>query len=332
MKKNILLLFITLVVGLLAYTIYNKKGDGKDSLAQMPDRVFGVKDISTIGKISIQQPEYPVINFVSQGQGWIMNNKKSTNEFVINDFLGLISRVDIDYIPTSKMTKTILGLMPENGINIKIWDKNGELIRDFMVGSEIGNNGGTPFLVKGEKQPYVMRVPGFEGSLRTRILNKMNEWESKDVYNIDPNTIESVEVSYDRDPEASFIVSKTDNNYSIAKPDNPTKTVSPNQKTAEAYLAFFKYIVAEYNDSENPNRQRIKEGQRFAKITVITNDGKKNKIDYFSYADIDTKIETKSPHQIHPDNKFFAETSDNEMLLVQQRVIWQIFRTYDYFK
>lgn len=331
MKKNILLLLLALLLAFVAYWLYSAKGTGVQSSTDLPDREFGVKDISTIGKITIQQPKYPAINFVKEGKEWIMNNKKGTNEYVLNDLLALISRVDIDYIPTTKMKENILKNLPESGVNVKIWNTEGELIRDFMVGSEIGTTAGTPFMITGGNQPYIMRVPGFTGSVRSRIINKINEWESKDVYNIDPNEIVSAEVMYDRDAAASFKVSRSEDKIIVTKPGESESTAIPNQKTAEAYLAFYRYIVAEYNDSENPERQRIISGQRFAKITVITKDGKKSEIDYFSYADIDSKIETKSPHQIHPDNKFFGETNDGEMYLVQQRVIYPIFRTYDYF-
>lgn len=335
MKKNILLLLLALLIGGTAFYLMKKNGTSVNGNTALPDRNFKVEDVDQIGRITIQQPKYPLITFYRSPETsneWRMNNNKKVNEYVLNDFLGLIKSVEVNYIPTKAMTKTIKDSFKENGVEIKIYDKSGTLIRDFLVGSEIGDASGTPFMIRGYDQPYVLRIPGFVGSLRTRIVNKMNEWESKTIYELKPADILSIEVLYHRDENASYKISKSENTYKISKPNQLEKLEDINQKTAEAYFSRFTNIVAEANDSENPERGTINNYQTFATVSIQLVDGSESIVRYISYADISRNFDTKSPHQIHPDNKFFAESNDGEMYLVQQRVIWPVFRTYDYFK
>jgi hypothetical protein len=295
------------------------------------ERMFKVEDISTIGKITIDAVKYPIIEFVLQEDVWYMNNGKKVNQFVFNDLLGLLSQIDVNYIPTTSMTNVIKEDFVKNGIDLKIWDKEGNLIRDMVVGSEIADASGTPFMLRGKSQPFVLRIPGFQGSLRSRIVNKMNEWESNDIYTYDPSDIVSVEVLYHRDESASFRINRKEENFIVTKYGALESTQIPNPKTVQAYLQGYSNIIAEYNDSENSNMEEIKSIPRFATIKVQTKDGSIDTADYYSYSDISVNTEVKSPKDIHPDNKFFADMSNGEFMLVQQRVIWRIFRTYDYF-
>ncbi len=328
MKKGIIAIVLLSVIGFIAYSLY-EKAPKKTSLTKYADREFSIDDVDQIGKFEIKQPKYPAIVLTKKSNTWLLNTGKKANADLVKGFLNLMSKIDIDYIPTQAMNKTIKQSFEKNGIEIKIYDLEGNLIRDLVAGSEMGSSLSLPMMVKGYDQPYMMRIPGFTGSIRSRIHHLMNEWENKIVYNIKPNTIKSITVEYDRSEGDSFKIIKEDNQFKVldAKGNSFGTT---NQKSVEAYLSNFSYIEAEYNDSENHRRNEINSSQRFARVTVET-ERNKSIINYFSYADLSVNYETKSPRDIHPDNKYFAETDTGEMLLVQQRVIGNIFRPYEYF-
>ena len=330
MKKNGILIILFILLAVIAYYLVNQKGNTKYS-DLTKDRLFKVEDMSTVGKISLKHQKYPTIVFNKDGNVWRMNNGSEVSEFTFNDFLSLLNKVDINYIPAKAMSEAIIKDLPKNGIDIKIWNTDGELIRDYIVGSEMADASGTPFMVRGASQPYVMRIPGFVGSIRTRLVKEMNEWESKDIYTYKSENIESVDVLYHRDQEASFKIQKDGEDYLVLEYNSSEPIETPNQKTVKAYLDRYSYIIAEYNDSENPEKENIKSHPIFATITVRLKSGEESKIDFYSYTDIAANTVTKSPKDIHPSNKFFADMSNGEFMLVQQRVIWPIFRTYKYF-
>jgi uncharacterized protein YxeA len=329
MKKNIILILLLVILGILAFYLLKQNSGNYSDLTK--DRLFKVEDINTVQKISLKHPKYPTIVFNKDGQTWKMNNGAEVSEFTFNDFLSLLQKVEVNYIPAKSMTEAIKKDLPKNGIDIKIWDTDGNLIRDYIVGSEMADASGTPFMVRGANQPYVMRIPGFVGSIRTRLVKEMNEWESKDIYTYSAEDIQSVDVFYHRDENASFKIQKNGDQYEVLKHTSSEPTGETNQKTVKAYLDRYSYIIAEYNDSENPEKENIKSHPIFATITLQLSSGETSKIDFYSYSDIAVNTETKSPKDIHPSNKFFADMSNGEFMLVQQRVIWPIFRTYDYF-
>ena len=330
MKKLIIILLTLALAGTAFYLVTSDKSSGNLSKQVSNDRLFKVEDVDQISRIVIDRPKYPEIVLYRNGSDWKMNNEMMVNKYVISDVLGLLGNIEVDYIPTKAMTEQIFKDLEKNGIRYRIYDQNDDLIRDFQVATETANGKGTPFVVTGEKQPYILRIRGFEGSLRTRINKRINDFRTKDVFNYDINEIESIQISYDRSPSSSFTLTNNKGTFSLRRPGE-SSTTEINQKTAAAYFTNFEEVVAEANDSENPKRQEIINGQRFAQIIVTTSNQEKRVVDFYSYADISVNYETKDPTNIHPDNKFFAETNDNQMVVVQQKIMKYIWQPYSYF-
>lgn len=336
MNRNILLLLTFLLLSGISAALYLNRGTAKNDLMvggmSVADRAFAVENRDDIYKVLLDRPRYPEMVFTREGERWKINGNLYLHDDMIGNLLTVLTKIKMEYIPGKAHTQNIYKDLEENGITIKIWDKDDQLLKSYQVGTEVANGNGVPYLMEGEKQPYIMYIPGFEGSVRTRLTYNLNELRSKDLFRENPDKLSSIEVIYPRDTKSSYVVNRSNSGqYSIRRPGEASTDAKTNQKTATHYYSRFKKKVAEYNDAENRHKEEITAQPVFAHIKTVDETGEEKTYKLYSYADLTTDIITVSPKEIHPDNKFFVVTNTGEFLLVQYRVIKDILQTYNYF-
>jgi hypothetical protein len=218
----------------------------------------------------------------------------------------------------------------KNGLEVKLYQGQ-EKVRHYSVGTEFGDGSDTPFLMNGEEQPYMMYLPGFDGSVRRRMNFNMAEWRSKIVFEENPDMIKSLEVNYLQDKKSSFTITRFNEGFKIINGEGKLDSRTVNNNTVSAYLDFYREIYAEYNDTDNPERPNILKTQRFCIITIIYKDNTQRIFDFYSYGDLLGDFVTTSPSDINPDNKFFVLSPEKELFLLQQRVVGKVLQPIWFF-
>jgi hypothetical protein len=213
-----------------------------------------------------------------------------------------------------------------------LFDNNHKFLKTIYIGSEVGDGGSTAFLMEGAKQPYVMFVPGFEGSVRTRFIFDINEFESRDIFNENPDNIAEVTVKYPLDRPSSFHISKKSVGYNFYNPYDKIKLPKQNDKLIEAYLNSYSHVVAEYNDANNVYRDTILLQQVFCEISLIRKDKSERSLKIYSLSNIEWNENKFSPKDdINDDTRYIIHSNDNQLLLAQHRVIKKILLAFDSF-
>lgn len=331
MNSNRILLIVFIGLMLVAGTFYFYKGNPKDSGFDLSDRQFAEEDITKIGLISIERKDYPKIIFTKNGNNWTLNNGRDARNESVNYITSVIHKLKIKYIPNQAGSQKIIEIIKQSGIKVILFDNNKKHIKTFYVGPDLGDGTGTGFLMEGAKQPYVMFVPGFQGSIRTRFLFQINEYESKAIFNEVVENIKSVEVNYPYDRPSSYYIERKAEGYEFYNPYDKLKLPKLNEKLIEAYLENFSDVVAESNDANNKNKEEILKSKTYCEITLKRKNGTERKLTLYSLPNIEWDENKYSPKEVSEDTRFIAYSSEKQFLLVQQRVMKKILLAFDSF-
>ena len=330
--KTILLILLIVTAGVAAY--YLSKGTSKskelESTTLTADRGFSFYEIEKITTISLKRKDYPELVFTKKGNEWLINNKFRANMETMKYFITVLKGVTMKYIPPNSMVENLKNDINKNGIVVKLYQGD-EKVRHYSVGTEFGDGSDTPYMMEGGDQPYMMYLPGFDGSVRRRMSFNMAEWRSKIVFEEDPEMIKSLEVNYLQDKKSSFTITRFNDGFKITNGAGQLDPRTVNNNTVGAYLDFYRDIRAEYNDTDNAERPNILKNQRFCTITIIYKDNNQRSFDFYSYGDLLGDFVTTSPSDINPDNKFFVLSPEKELFLLQQRVVGKILRPIWFF-
>lgn len=329
MNKKILVTLFLILAGIASF-VYFKIGKADDLGIDLSDRNFKIENTERIDKIIVQRANYPAIIFKKSGKEWMLNNGKKASDEMIPNLLSMINKIKIQYIPNAAHTVNIHKFMKTDAIRFEAFSGN-ELVKSFKVGADVPEDRGTVFLIDGAKQPYVMFLPFFDGSLRTKFSFDMSQFETKNVFEENPENISEVLVNYPGDKTSSFKIINNAGTFIVTNPNDGIALPNSNQKKIQTYIDGFRFIGAEYNDADNPMRYDIIKNPVFAEITIKRKDGSLKKADLYSLSNIEFNTKYSSPKELKGDMRFHVNTNNNEFFLTQHRVIGKLMVAFDNF-
>lgn len=329
--NKILILVLVLLIS-IGGLLYFMKGMPDESGIDLSDRQFAVENIETIGMISLERKRYPKMIFTLKDKQWYLNTGREASNDAVNNMTSIIKKLKIKYIPNQLASENIKESIKKDGVKIMLFDKNQKHLKTFYIGSDLGYGTGTAFLMEGAKQPYVMFVPSFSGSIRTRFVFSLNEYQSKSLFKEKAEDIVEAEIKYPLDRSSSFKISKKMVGFDLINPYDNTKLPKQNDKLIEAYLENFSNVAAEYNESNNAYRDTILNSQPFCEIILTLKNKNQKTAVVYSLPNIEWGEHKFSPKDnIGGDTRYIIHTGDNQLMLIQHRVLKKIFMAFDSF-
>jgi hypothetical protein len=334
-KKNYILLSVFVVLAAFAGYLYYNKLTSESSDFQDPflaERSFAFKAFDKIAYISLKRPKYPTLVFKRNGKKWRINEKWDANEQTMNGLIQVLSRMEMKYIPPKSMLKTIQEDIKKNGIEIKLYSDSSKMEKHYFVGSEFGDGTDTPVIMANGKQPFMMELKGLDGSIRRRMNFDLPEWRTKMIFSENPDKLKKITIEYPQDPSSGFTLLRFNNEFKVLDFEGKEVVIkNPNANTISAYFDFYSNIGGESNETENPERRNIIRNPAFAVIKLVSVDNMERKYSFYAAMDIVSDVKTLSPNSIHPDNRYFVATHDNNFVMGQQRVLGKLFKSIWYF-
>lgn len=333
MKRLAILFAILITLAGVAYYLNLNSNDGKTSLTGN-DRNFAFPR-DQIGKITIQKTGEELQTFtLKDGGEWYINDKFKVSQFTMPYLLQCVSDLTIQNIPSKKATKNIMNDFARVGIQVKVYDLNGEEVRSYKVGLESFDDKGTYFLMDGSKQPYNMYIKGFDGTMRTRFFQPLDKWRDREIWQYDPKDIAEVGVKYHKNQKESFRISVEENSINVRP---LSQFIAPSDKEvdqdkAKAYLSAFIRIYAEDYDNNNIRRDSISNLIPFVTVAVKDKTGHINEVDFYPFRDLLLKnVNTKDLEEAKNIERFFLKHSKGDFMVAQMRQVKEVFRPYDFF-
>lgn len=242
MQKTLLYLLLLAVLGGAAY--YFVFADRENSAFPASEAGFTIRDTGSIGKIFLSQPNNASVLLERTDSGWIVNKKYKALNGTLNLLMECLYKQEASYPASDAAHNGIIKSMAGTGVKTEIYDRKGELIRTFYVGQEAHEAAGSYMLMQGAKKPYLVRIPGFDGFLKSRYNTDIDDWRDRTVFNFPAEEIQSVSINYPEEPLNSFTVTQYPD-ISVKADPNAVGTLPLNKKRVKDFLGFFVNVNCE---------------------------------------------------------------------------------------
>jgi len=237
-------LIYILIFGLLGVGVWYIFFRDDQNLFTSKDAGFTIKDTGAIGKIFLVDNNNESVKLVRTADGWTVNEKYKALPGAVQSLLfTLNSQVAQRPVPEQLHNDVVRKMASSN--KIEIYDRQGNKMRVFYVGTESPGNVGTYMLMEGGSRPYVVQIPGFEGYLTPRYMPLERFWRDRTVFNIEAKDITKISMQYMREPLNSFTISQVGGKPSVTLDPALMEGKTMNEKRARTYLTFFKDVNSE---------------------------------------------------------------------------------------
>ncbi|MBT8232566.1 MAG: DUF4340 domain-containing protein [Saprospiraceae bacterium] len=331
MNKTVLLILSLILLSVAYYFLAFKSGE---SSINLESRDFIVDDINDIHYVTLKSSAYPMMHLKKEGKdNWILNEKYDADINVVNNLIGVLNKMQIKYTPTKAMNSTALNSLEKVGIQIKAYDKSGQILSDFIMGSNDNAETATFCVRRGYKQTYAMHVAVTEGGLRNYFDQTLFNLRDKSVFKINPNKVKSLTLEYPKDRKNSYIIESSENGYNIAPLESFNIVDGQmSQNIIEAYIKDYSQIYAEVIKTGEVKMDSIKELVPFAKLSFQLNDETRSSFDFYPMLDLlDNTVNTQSINDLEAIERYFVFSDADEAYVVQHRMVKNFFKPITYF-
>lgn len=265
------------------------------------------------------------------GDHWTYNERWRARPNAMENLLNAIGRIEMKYKPPRAAVPNMIRDLAANGIKVELYDRGGDLIKIYYVGGATPDETGTYVIMDGAEEPYVAHLPGWQGNLRFRYNLRGDDWRDKAVFAERPENIQAVTVEYPKQQAHSFKVKKKNGAYRV----EPYGALRPRTEracrpgSAETFLYGFERLAAEAFENDNPRRDSIRRLRPFCTITLQRTDGTEKTVRFYPIFE-----KFASGGQVLESNRaerYFADVSTGDFMLVQNRIFREIFWSYEMF-
>jgi hypothetical protein len=211
MKKNILLLIAVLVLGIMAYVVYQRSTPS--TLANKPLTNFAIDDTASVTKIIITDHFGRVakVERITGNKLWRLNDKYYAREDAVETLLKTFKRIRVRGNVSVGGRDNMMKLLATSGKRCEIFTGGDKPEKIYYVGVATPDHTGTIMLLEipgigRSEEPYVTHMDGFTGFLSTRFFADENEWRYTGVYDYPTMDFNSVQVIHHNEPQESFEV------------------------------------------------------------------------------------------------------------------------------
>lgn len=331
MKKTLILLLI-LFISTGFYFFLIKKDE--NSSISIDSRKFVVENKEDISFITVKNPGYPLIHLQKKSDDhWILNEKYKANPNIVNNMIGVLSTMEIKYIPTKSRNTNVINNLSRVGIEITSFNKSGEVLSELIMGDNDNKEAATYCIRKGYNQSYAMYVKVTEGGLRNYFDQTQLTLRDKNVFDINPKDIISLRMNYAKDRKNSFLITKSDNNYKIQALEKYASVANEgNNNIIESYVKDYNKVYSEVIRTGDTSLDTITNLVPFATLEYMLKGGEKRSYDFYPMIDLlDKDVNTQTIRDLTSVERFFVFASNKEVYVVQRGLIKAFFKPIAYF-
>lgn len=336
MKRTLILLGILLLLGGASY--YLMQSDKNDDIISevMEERAFAV-DNDELHKVVITEKTGEVNTLtIDEDDIWYVNGKRMSRnqKHLVREAL---TSVRINSIPPKGAYKQIMKTIGDIGILVRLFNKEDKMIRSYYVGGVPQGERGTYYLMEGYSQPYLMELPGMEGSTRGRFVKKPDEWLDRAMFRYPNKDITKISVDFPKSKKDSYIVERNGSSYDVKPYHTFTPKISKkvNKNTLDKYLDNFHIgFFTEAYVNDHPKRDSIVENiTPYCNLTVENKTGETKILNLYPVNEIlGEKGKAVGPNVDVLIERYFVNVNNGEnFMLTQQRLAKKFIWGYDWF-
>lgn len=329
MNNKLLIGALVILGALIGWYLFQQRdttyGAGADA--------FAIKNTDKIHKIFLGDRDGNTATLTRNGDEWLYEGKYKVRKSAIDNLLETARKMEVLMLPAEAAEPLILKDITTNGIVARFYDANEKKIMGYQIGGSSPDGQGTNILMEGQKQPYIVHIPIWEGHLAPRYLIAEEDWRDRAVFAIDDyEEVTAVSVEYPNQKSQSFELKKSADGYEV-KPlfaTTPIIDQAVKQGVVQQYLIGFRRLEAEAIRNGMEQQAGITQQLPFAVVKVSLANGSEREVRFYPIAETFGDPTAPVGPESMPIEKYFA-TSGEDFLLVQHVVFGKIFWAYESF-
>ena len=246
MKKYILLVVSLVVVGVLAWFVYDlTKHSGSSIETELIE--FGFEDTDDIDKIIISNTIGQSFEIIKTKNNWTAADGSCIEQPNVGYILDVFKNIEFKgYLPENSI-KTHKKTMMSTHTKVEIFE-NGEWSKSWYIGPPASDHYGQIMLLDSKDygmsdNPVIMHVKGLKGIIEPTFYADERKWSCTNVFAIAGNMIKKVDVKFVQEPSRSFSVESKGTDF-IVKQNNK---IMPQVDTSKVFMYLNKYKKIHYN-------------------------------------------------------------------------------------
>jgi hypothetical protein len=314
----------------------------KDTFASVEFTQFAVEQPQkTLKRIFLADRENNLALLEKQNDGsWKYTNKTSGKTYnaspnAINNLLETIEKVRVRNRVPNPSIKTVLRGIGTIGVKVELYDMNNKKIRTYYVGGPADGSQGTFAVVEGSDIPYVLNVPGFNGTIDTRFTAKEPALRDRAIVRHNTKDLESMQVEYFAPEQRPYSFKLELGVNAKVKPlysDKEFPQSSLRKDYVDIYLSDFNVLSAEMILYKKELRDSIIKTPPFARVSYKYK-GKNEEKTMTLYPVINSSYDRGDGMQGNRQKliRYYVDIDEDNFFLTQDIVIQKLLRPYEFF-
>ena len=229
-KKNILIIFIILILGGIAVYLYMTRSNATFS-SKYND--FAIADTGSITKIFMADKNNNTVLLTKNGIGdWTLNKTYKARISGVNMLLETFSKLVTKYPVPKKAHNGVISRLAARSVKVEIYQMvyrvdvlgiklfpHEKLTKTYYVGDATPDNMGTFLLMEGADVPFVVQLLGLRGFIASRYSTQEKDWRDHTVFRARLNDIRRIEVNIPAEPQNSYLITNENDEVRLWKND-----------------------------------------------------------------------------------------------------------------
>lgn len=333
--KNIAYLLVLVVLVGVAAWLFSGRNETTTLADRKMDYNFTVEDTAAVDKIVIADKTPQEVTLTRTDDGWMVDGKYRARKDAVEVLLMTLNRMEMRNFIPEKLQETVIKRMSVYGKDVEIY-KNGELYKEFYVGTEAQDEMATYMMIKGSDAPYAVHIPGFNGYLSSRFFSTPHLWRSRDVTYMDPRDIRSVTMTYPDSTDASFKMEISDpQNISLTRLSDGKTFGNINIGNVRFYLAALGNVKYEGailpTDPIYERSDSLLASQPVFELEITDNEGETTNLQGYR---IKGPTEVFDPDLERPEydpDRMHGFINEDDMVLIQYYGLRKVLKPLDFF-
>lgn len=350
-KKNIIILSFVAVIGIVALLIARQ---GAKSATF--DQDFHVEDIDAVTKIFMadKQNNQVLLQRVADSTSdtmWTVDGIYPASQPMIDMLLETLHDMRIRQQVNKNAIPQVVKLLSARAVKVEVFQRkyfinwfdgklklfpHEKLTVTYYVGHETQDMMACHMFRQGDKEPYIIHIPGFRGYLTPRFVTDPMSWRSHTIVHWDIRQLQRVELEIPSNPGESFAVERQGDGFAFELTQTHTPVANFDTARVAQMLSCFANLNFDEFASRVPNSNMdtsFNAGPRTILRITNTNGTTRELKTYLKYnnpAD-SLAIPESGMYEMFDLNRLYATIDNKDTVLIQYYVFDNILQPASFF-
>ena len=258
MKKNGISIIILLVLGAVAYFLFNKKNSDVSTRSLTE---FAIQDTGSITKFFLADNDgnQSLLKKMPDGT-WMVNGKYKARQQNVYLILRGLRNFEVKSTVPKEGVSGIIKQIAAKPIKLEVYQGGDKPTKIYYFGFATQDHYGNYALLEipGEgksKEPFIIKEKGFYGFIRPRMICNEDEWRSQEVFYNPEMEIANISVEYPTIPQESFSIEWKGKNNIVLKGNEGLPYSQFDTLAVKNYMLLYKAIYLEtFNNRLNESQ------------------------------------------------------------------------------